>query len=441
MWERKNMRETRIGSITTDDFKPRTKDRSFATNFHLGRLTIGFFGEDVVDLCRKISVTGDFSSQETERINKYFLGSSRQIYKLPNWTHPQSFYRERRKDSILAINYFGSELVPELSEAFELREEIANLSDRPSDLLRYLAMPEKIDPTLAYEAQRHAIIHHQLGTIEARTLKLCNLLSDIQNLLNEELFEASEGSAEDFCSESFHDVDTNEVVGFPDRGDPRPLTAHLKRRWISVRKIPKFGLVHEKSREKKLGPTLVKSWGKALKNGGIVHIDDAVQDSIAMRFVLMDDAVSPEELADLVVSVIKSGVESRIESNHPRKIPKIIRVENDPKTGTDHGQSTEINFNARRKIWFESVPTPLEITFYSRETYLNSELEVGVRDAQTGLYQGRGHKLFELRRGIDVIRVPFSQEIYKKIDDDRLYTAFISQSNQVAYGLRNRYRA
>lgn len=426
-------------------------DRSFSADSPLGRLTLNYFGEDTVALCRKIAVSGGISSkEEADEINARFFELSRNKYDLPDWTHPKTFYKKVKDNTIDAIRYFG-EIVPELAEAFELREEIAHLSDRPSDLLRRLASPPgSIHPVLAYEFQRHAVAYCQLGMVEARSInaQLCDLLSDIQDLFNEKLFTGPEGNGEDYCTESYHDDVTNEVVGFPDRGNRKPLTAHLKRRWISVRQIPEIGFIHEKSREKRSGPTYVKILVKSLENGGIVDLNEAVQDSIATKFVLMDDSVPPEQLADLVVSVIREGIELRKESKHPNQIPDIERVENDNKADKDHGQSTEANFDARRKIWFKDVPTPIELQFSNRETYLNTEYEVGIRDPETGLYNGRGHKLFELRRimkkskqGVRAIRIPFPQEIYSKINDDRLYGAVINQSKQIAFGYINMYRA
>lgn len=433
----------RTGLITTEWYKPRPEERSFATNLQLGRAMVKFFGREAVALHRERIVTGGiFTYEETERINNYFLNSSRRIYNLPDQTDSQGFYRQSRDGAIAVIQYFGK-LAPELAEDFELRDEIRRLSSRPSDLLRYLTSPpNNIDPTLAYEARRQAVLEYQIGMVNARNLngELDNVLSDVQDVLNERLFEGLEGSGSPVFSESFHDDETNRVVGFSDRNDRRPLTAHLKRIRVTARKIPGIGLVHKKPREKEWGPTIVKSWVKALRNGGIVHIDEAVQDSIGMRFILMDDSVPPKQLADLVVSVMKSGIESRIESNHPRKIPKIVKEEADNETGTDHGQSTEINFSARRKIWFDGIPTPIELLFYNRETYLNSRFEVGERDYETGLYMGRGHDLFELRKGRITVRVPFPEEIYP-VDDYTVNMAFVNRSKQVAYGLRNMYKA
>lgn len=445
------MAEIKIGPIATEWYRPHVESRSFATNFQLGRTIVAHYGETGVNLARRMSGR-TFSKKEAEQIDRFFLRSNREIYRLPtDRTHPQSFYTECKEAAIAAIQYFG-QLVPELAEDFEMRGEIVNISDRPSDLLRYLASPvsEEVDPnkkgaifpTLAYEAQRHAVLHYQIGIIESRALNagLSNLLADVQDLLNERLFSGVTGKGDPLALESYHDDQTNRVVGFPDRGSERLLTAHLKRQRITVRNVPEIGPVHKKDREKELGPTIVKTWVKALRNGGVVHIDEALQDSIGMRFVLMDDTIPPQQFADLVISVIKTGIESRLDSNHPRALPKIADIQDDPETNTDHGQSTDINFNARKKIWFEGVSTPMELIFYDRETFLNSELEVGTQDPKTGLFTGRAHKLFELRRAREVIRIPFPKEVYS-IDDYVLNKDFVNQSKQIAYGRLNMYKA
>lgn len=439
------MLEVEIGPIETELYKPGSLDRFFVDDSLLGRVTRRFCGGKTINLCRRMMAGGDssgFSEAEAKTIDTYFFRSSRRIYNLPKEWTPQTFYSQSRYEAITAIQYFGL-LVPELAEDFELRDEIAQLSDRPSDLLRLLASPPKsINPTLTYETQRHAIVQYQLGMIKGRALNegLRNILSDVQQLLNEELLEGPVGDGEHVFLESFHDDETNQVVGFPDRNDRRPLTAHLKRLRLVVRKIPEVGSVHKKPREKAWGPTIVKSWVKALKNGGAVHVNDAIQDSIGMRFVLMDDSVPPEQLADLVVSAIKSGIESRLESNHQRKIPNIAKVEKDDETGTDHGQSTEINFNARRKIWFDGIQTPIELIFYNREVYLNSRFEVGKRNPETGLHMGRSHDLFDLRKVREIVRVPFPETIFPVSDYD-LNAAFVNRDKQVAYGLINMYKA
>ncbi len=441
-----------IAPITPEWYKPynpqagkRSGDRSLVINVQLG-LAIGrFYGKDAISACMNLAPKMDLPTEVADAINDHFFEASRQIYNLPgSRTFSQSFYMEQHKGAIAVPEYFGK-LVPELKASFELKDEIKRFSDRPSDLLRKLSKvpPIEIDPTLAYEVRRHAILLYQLGIINSRSLKgrLLTVLSDIQNLLNQKLFVGPEGHGEDALLQSFHDDESNTVVGFPDRGDRRPLTAHLKALSLVVRRVDGMGVVLTGDRKKDDKVAIIKSWVKALDSGGRVHIDKAVQDSIGMTFTLMDDSVKPEELADLVVSVIQSGVEASLVSKGSRKIPRIMEVEKDDFTDADHGQSPQASFKVRRKIWFKGITTPVELIFRDRETYLNSELEVGERDPETGLYLGRAHDLFELRRALRVVRVPFPEEVYDRLTDDRLYNSFVSQSKQVAFRLRSMHKA
>lgn len=429
-----------IRPIATEWYRP--EGRSFETNFQLGRVMAGFFGEDAIRLCRGLAAGTTLSKEEAEAMDVRFLESSRKIYNLPDRVDPQQFYLQQNKGAIEAIQYFGR-LVPELAADFELKDEAIRLSERPSDLLELLAsQPPNIDPRLAYEVRRHAVLIYQLGMINARTLnvKLQTVLSDVQSILNDKLYEGPLGYGERISWESFHDDETNEVVGFPDHNDRKPLTAHLKRMSFGVRRIRDVGIVYTNDRKKDDTVAIVKSWVKALRNSGTIHMDDAVQDSIGMTFVLMEGDATPEQLADLVVSVIKAGIESRIEFNHRRQLPNIASVETDDVVDGDHGQACKASFDARRKIWLEGIPTPIEVMFSGRETHLNYRLEVGTRNPETGLYEGRGHPLFELRRGREAVRVPFPKEIYP-VDDHILNTAFVSRSKQIAYGLRGMHKA
>lgn len=430
------MQQIEAGPITTEWYKPWSREK-ILNNLQPARVLTWFYGKKSLSLCERLIAGETFSRKEAESIDAHFLKSSQQIYNLPKKTDPQEFFLQQSKGALAAIRYF-SDLVPGLS-SFELKDEIADFSDRPSDVLRMFASPfEGIDPVLAYEAQRHALLIYQLGTINARTLngRLRTVLSDVNRLLNKELFKGPEGHGEDLFIESFHDDETNQVVGFLDHGNQMPWTAHLKRVPLTVRRAEGIGLIRTKSRKKNDSVAIMKSWVKAINNGGTVHIDDAVQDSIGREFVLMDDSVLPKNLADKVVSIIQT--EAGVKSNF-WEIPKIIKVEQDDESGNDRGQSIKSSFDVRRKIWFENISTPIELKFSNRETYLNAELEVGTRDPESGLFMGRAHDLFELRRCRDAVSVAFPLEIYK-INDREINTAFVNRSKQVAYGLRNLHK-
>lgn len=435
------MSNIEIGPINIDYLAPDKDMRSDATNRQIGKIFGCFFGRQALTLCRQGAT--DFSIKQSEKIDKNFFEANKEIFHLPDTVSSQDFYRNMRLAAIGIPQYF-CKLVPELEDAFGPREEITNLSLRPSDLLGYLANPSTVHTVLAYEAYRHAICHFHLSAIEARTINagLENLLFDIQKVLNKDLFEGVEGSGDPIILKSFHDDETNTVVGFPDRGDNRPWTAHLKQKQITVRTINGIGQVHQKPHKKEEGATMVKLWAKAQKNGGIVHIDEAIRDSIRMMLVLMDDTVPPAQLADLVVETLKKGIDRRLEANHPRKMPRVDveKTVAKDKTETDRGQSDRLNLNARRMIWFEGVPTPCELTVYDKETWLNSIMEVGHRNPVTGLYDGRAHTQFDLRRAFEVIRLACPKERYP-VDDYTINKAFVSRSKQRAFARLAMYQA
>ncbi len=434
------MRQVEIGSITTDWYKPWQKEERLSRSA-ISRLRVlaGFCGRDTLGLCRKL-MTGEALSREVaEVLNINFFESSKKIYKLPKKTDSQGFYLQQNKGAVAAVGHFGR-LVPELASKWEMKDEIADLAERPSDLLRLLTSPsQKIDSVLAYEAQRHATLIYQIGMINARTLngRLRTVLSDVNRLLNQKLFKGPEGHGDTTTVKSYHDDETNEVVGFQDRGDRIPLTAHVKHIEWTVRKTGEFGLVRTSSRKKDDSDAIAKSWAKARNNGGIIHINDAVQDSIGREYALLDDSIPPEQFADLVVSIIQAAAG---EESDLWEIPKISKVETDNQVDASRGQAVRPSFNARRKIWFENIPTPIELKVSNRETFLNAELEVGTRDPETGLYNGIAHDLYRLRRDRPIVDVPFPQVVYP-VDEYKINTAFVNRSKQESFRLRNMYKA
>lgn len=455
-------RQVNIGPVVTEWYKPNKEERSFRANFQLGRAVLAFYGPEAVKAARALKEGQSFTRSQAEEFDKGFLAASKKIYELPADTDPREFYIAQNKGAVGAVQYFGR-LVPDLSTALALKDEITRLSDRPSDLLVMLCSqpmetasmttdelmnldpdgPKRIDKRLAFETRRHAVIHFHLGGINARTLngRIRTVLSDVQDLLDERLFIGPKGYGKDITSNSYHDDETNEVVGFPDRNDRRPLTAHLKRMTLSVRTMRGIGTVYTNNRKKDDGTALWKSLVKAGKNGGVIHINAAVQDSMGMTFVAMEDSVAPKELANIVARTLREGIDSRIESDHYRQLPRVVAIEEDDMADGDRGQASTLAFNARRKIWLDGIPTPLELMFYDRTTYLDSKYEVGQRDPETGLYLGRAHDLFELRRAKEGVRLVFPESVYPKLSDQLLSRAFIDTAKQTAFRLRGAYRA
>jgi len=412
-----------VSNITIEAFKPEGRDRLPQTNIHLIHLMMEFCGRGSLRFFR----AGGLPDEAVPGFNEYTYDAIRRAYGLPSNIDPREFYMQNQKHATALPEYYNN-LLPEV-EGLELKDEIALFSDRPSDLFRRLSKPAgQIDPTLAYEVYRHALLIDISSQINARTLngRLHTRLSDVQQALNETFFEGPEGAGSKRVVESIHDDETNEVVGFPDTLRRIPPTAHLKHINFTVRNIKNGGIVYTGPRKKDDRISILKSIVKARENGGVISVDSGVLDLIGMRVVSMDGRFAPEQLADEVVSVLKTD---------PRF--KIKDIEKDDKTGTDHGQAVGQNFNNRRKIWFEDIPVPVELIFYDLATYLNSRLEVGTRDPKTGLFMGRAHRLFDLRRAEKAASTIFPESIYPAAED--LAAAFINRSKLDARELREMY--
>ncbi|MBI2338572.1 hypothetical protein HYU95_05310 [Candidatus Daviesbacteria bacterium] len=440
------MKETK-NLISIDWYRP-MECLSPSANMGIGRVLVRLCGRDTVKLLRSSRAKTVLSTKEYEEnyfnveearaINDRFLQSAGEVYDLDEAVDRQMFFMQQSKGAIKVPEYYRN-LVPELASEFEQKEEVTRLSERATDLLDLLYHPA--DRRLFYEAQRHAVLVYHLGLVNARTLKarLLTLSSDVQDLLGKYLFQSPRGYGERIIAESYHDDDTNAVVGFPGRTS-RPLTAHLKRIPIWVRNIPEVGMVHISGRKKDDCVAMVKSWVKAKENGGFINIDEAVQDSWGVLIVLMEANAKPQEVRELVISKMKSGIKQRQNLNHSRKVPQIMKIVEDNETGHGRGQSFKPTFDNRCKISFEGKAIPLELQISTYETYLNSKYEVGVRNRGSGLYDGRAHPLFELRRAIDGIDVAFPKEIFP-VSDSEITNAFINTSKQRAYGLRAMHKA
>lgn len=410
-----------LGPVTNEFLLP-AEERSAGTNRRMTYLMLDVIGRGRRDLYRKAS-DGILPEDTADEIDKFVFGSLKRRYHLPDRTDLREFYLQQQKHAIDVVDYFG-EILPDVARDLELKDEISLLSDKPTDLIRLIFRPPaSIDPVLAYEVGRHIYLSHISGMIHARTLngRLRTRLSDVHHLLNEKLFEGPEGAGEKYLLKSYHDDDTNEVVGFPD-GSRRPLTAHLKVIPLTVRRID-GELIYTSPRKKNDRVAILKAIAKAQNNNGVINVDGDVQDPTGMMFVPIGNGVTPDQLADSVVSVIESDSRSKVE-----------KVEDD-QLNTDRGQSPRYKHTCRR-IWFRDVPAPLDLIFQTRENYLNSILEVGTRNPETGLYEGRAHPLFERRRARKVESSIFPPKVYP-IDID---TAFVNSSRLKAQELRSMYK-
>lgn len=415
--------------VTIEMLRPRAGDRSPETNSQIVSLMKDFFGMGGMRYYLGMRRGDVFSEEkvekESEKVDKYALDSIKREFNLPEG-FDRLTYVSGQKQAIGVPSYY-THLLPDLAHYLDLKNEVRLVSDRPSALLKLLSKPsESIDPTLAYEVHRHTILSYLSGQINTRTLngRLLSVLSEVYQRMSDKLFEGPQGWGERFRSNSIHDDETNTVVGFADNGDRVEATSHVKNIVFNVRKIADAGYVYVSPRKKDDRVALIKAVAKAQENGGIININNDVLDGIGIMMVLMEDQVIPEELAERVVALVRSDPKN-----------KVIEVANEDLTGTDHGQSPEYKHVCRR-IKLEGVSIPFELIVLDRKSYLNSILEVGIRDPKTGLYTGRAHTLFELRRAAKVARRFFPEEIYP-VD---LNYSFVKQSRREAREHRDSYK-
>lgn len=391
----------KLRPITIDMFSPYTSERSRRTTVGLARLMDDFYGKGKQLFYRSLRNVINLDNETAQEVDKNVFESVKNYYSLLDRHSPPQFYLEQQKQPIGLIKDFGA-MLPELRQELELKNEVSMFSDRPSALFWFLSRPSsEIDRVLEYEVHRQALLMICSGRINAVHLRERSLsvLSSVFNHLSRTLFEGKIGEGEQIFLESAHDDDTNEVVGFPDHDQEIPPTAHRKRVHFNTRSVKGFGRVYTSPRKKGDSNVLGKAIADASAGDRVIKVD-AAEDRLGIMYVTIEKDADPRKLADLVITRIESG---------PRQVAEVVE---DDLVNQQRGQSQEFKFDARRIVRFKRSAVPLEMVFLSLENYLNSEYEVGKRDSQTGLYMGRAHELYELRRGLRIAPVLFPQEIY-----------------------------
>jgi len=200
-------------------------------------------------------------------------------------------------------------------------------------------------------------------------------------------------------------------------------------------------LISVASRGKRNAMTLLKALHKcAIKKEGISKtIEDII--GISITAINLGDGsshASRNTFRDLFHRVLR------------QRYPA-VSIEPDEGAPADRGQKLDPDA-VRDKIWLpkdstdgsgdsddvEHDPLPLETFFYSWENPIDYQTSVGEPDPRTGLYDGSHHRLFQIRRYIDLVPLIFPKavhpELYKNgLDGLPLYVSLAAeQSAKVA---------
>ncbi|MBI2018169.1 hypothetical protein HYS96_00505 [Candidatus Daviesbacteria bacterium] len=429
--------ERKLPRITIEMFQP--TGRSTAADRRITGLLGRAYGREGLSFFNVTRQGLEPHAQLSTATDRYFYGFIRRAYGLPENMDPQDFYLRQQRHAAEVIDSVLGRALPAYRHELGLKNEVSLYSESPADLLRLLAYPDDgINPTLKFELQRHILLSHISASFNSRTLngRLRTELSRVQMLLNGELYGGRIGDGEDFDVYALHEDGTNSAVQVLvtarqyAREQAReicgalPEGCHLKRHPFSLRRIGETdSLVYTNPRKKSDAASILKALAKAVDNGGVIDPLSYVQDSLGIMFVAMGGGNERKELVQRVTTVLQS---------HPSGVEEIME---DHHVDRGRGQSEASSFT-RLQLKLRDISVPLELIFYTCLGYLNSEYEVGTRDSGTGIYPGRAHDLYELRRSLPVLQVLFPPEIYQV--DTR--AAVLDRMVTVAEELREKHR-
>lgn len=335
-------------------------------------------------------------------VDKGFGDRVHNIYGLNgHYDSPHSFYEQQRGVANGVMAY-----VPETAFPRRYRERIKNelqvLYDTPSERLKMLADPT-VDDKLKFEAVRQMVLAHASALLNARSLNgtLNRRVGLLHQHIGEQIYSGKRGRTYERRFASYHDPDTNTVLGVGEVSDVASSPVVTKQHSREARHITGLGFVYTNMRLKNEAVATVKSLYKAPDAGGFVN-PDAVQDSAGIMYTALGDRPMVDKLVDRVAQAVEA-------------YPDTVNVVEDHQTGNDHGQNNGVEFQ-RLQVHLKDTPVPIELMFYALPDYLNSVYEVGERDPQTGHYTGQAHDLFAIRRVARVLPFLYPKYIYKKLD-------------------------
>ncbi len=391
----------------------------------------GEFWPDYQQAIQNKPVTSSQARLYQQAIDAHFYQKLKEVYNLDR-TDPESFFEVQQGHARAVIEDVLEDYTPSLKSRIGIRNEVT-LTSRPSEIYRRLAMSTAdITPELQFEVQRHLVLSLTAAEINARSTneQLRHELSGVQSILNDHLFSGPEGYAEDYTVYACFDNDTNRTSCFFVNGCTTPKNSHKKAFRCRVRFVDGTGHVYTDPRIKDTTSAILKTTRKAVNNGQVMEPLNDVKDSMGMMFTVMDENAEEKSRfsqRERLVNQVRAAIQY-----HPNGIEQ-IKEDNDVEQ--DRGQATGIQFT-RLQIQLLGLGLPIELMVFDAWNYLNSRYEVGVKNPDTGLYDGGAHELYKIRRVADVLSVYFPQELYRV---DTL-EALRQRGDQVAQDLLNKDR-
>lgn len=352
-------------------------------------------------------------------IDAHFFATIRREYSIPKYIRTKDFYTDLQGIGIGVVRKLVEEAFPQLGRKLGgFKNEVLFKAPSPTTLFKVLVLAEgQVDEKLTFEVTRQLMIADTAGPlyVMSKHAGLNQRLSDLNDILNEELYEGPYGAGKDYELYVYHDSETNQVIRFhaANGGSKPPKEGErLATHNFIARRIKGYGLVYVDVTEVGVVDATNQALIAAANNEGKIQPIQDGRVSIKMTFVDLEDKPG------------RRKGESRSMPHLTALKARVMEVMLEHLDIASMDTPSESNI---MEIYDRGLPeVPIRLEFLNRRDYLNGKYDVGVKVPVKGIpepvYNGRAEKLSNLRDYYPLVPYLFPRELYGDTQDALLMT-------------------
>lgn len=366
------------------------------------------------------------------------------VCRLPKNTDTRSFLAAQLRRADEYPVYLSELIEGPFGTRFRPLNEVLDHSDHPFEML-YDIFSRRASDRYVSEIVRKYYLTLFAALSSAKKLRdgVTSGLDSVKRTLDEYLFEGRYGEVYPLDVFSLHDNDTNRAIAVRQHPGELPSghNAHIKEhRAFPIRFIRRhYGSnlppVAYFDRGKSENSNITKILEKVLRTGmAPQRVIQEIQDNLGLKFVVLGDRQQRDDVARIVTDALYQASQTAE-----------FKVDNS--TDGKAGQTKKVDFYrliaqltnpsaSRRK-------TRLELQFLTGEAHLDTLYETGRFNPDKGMYDGRAHKLLELRRlmrgegmALGIAEWMFPERIYFP-EGDHIEALLIDRQHELAATLKN----
>jgi hypothetical protein len=353
-----------------------------------------------------------------------------------SYAHFQEIFPNYKNLEIRQINNF---LLPLFEKANDIVTEIAHDAYPETESLELLGSTnptvnlvkilsqcfDESEPRYKFEKLRQHVIVLILLIINEQNSMLdnCELISDLQDLFEEEIYKGLKGSLTDVTKYSVHTTENNNCLDVFNSLEEakkyvlkRKSNLTIKKHSFPSRQTDKMGLIFSDDRRKSPESLIKKIITNSLKGGSniIEHNDPkSLADRIGFMFVAFDKNE---------VYVIKSIID-KIKIKYPNAV---FVKRNQTGQSVNRGQSDLVKFK-RYKIILTPNSQPVELIVFNPVDYFNYR------------YHSKfGHEKYNIDKSLTPGKVLFPEDIYHDVTGSHLDESRNRRDIEIAIGLKEK---